>query len=531
MIADAWERALADHPDRALVARAIHGIRYGVDIGLKSNPASNANSVRNHPSAKEYGTAVADDLAKEVEAGHMLKFKQPPDHIHISPIGTVSKKGSDKRRRITDARELNEFITDQPLHYINLETITRMIRQCGVGCEIAKLDVKSAFRCVAVRPEDRWTLGTQWGGHHYIDLMLPFGLKSSPALWEVYATLLEWILHHRGVEFVVHYVDDFVFAGRKGTGQCAQYIRVALDTFKELGIPVSADKLALEGTPSHVAIALGIELDTIKMEARLDTAKLTDLCARLKQWITPLHMYTKYDLRSLLGRLNWVTAVVPAGRAFLRRLIVAASARHNHKPVAVDDETRADLKWWHSHLKAWNGRSLLLFDDLFVSAPNAALNLNDSTLRLATDACRTGFGAACGTKWIAGQWTNHELRTAHRAKDVSMPHLELRAILIAVNTFATHLSGHRVVLYSDCQPAIAAVNGLDTREPQMMAAVRTILWIAAKHNFALRIVHIAGTDNLVPDMLSRGQIHEALAQHPHLDRSPTPIGRLPTQSW
>jgi hypothetical protein len=235
-------------------------------------------------------------------------------------------------------------------------------------------------------------------------------------------------------------------------------------------------------------------------------------------------------MQSLLGRLNWATAAVPAGRAFLRRLIAALAGHHKRVPVPVDEPTRADLQWWNSHLRSWNGRSLLLRDPL-VAAPFGSASTTGPPTMLATDACRTGYGAVCGNTWIAGDWQRHELRMAQRAKDLSMPHLELRAILIAVNTFKHVLSNHRVVLYSDCQPAIAAVNGLSTRDTDMMNSVRTILWLAAQHNFALRLQHIAGVDNTAPDLLSRGQVQEALQLYPGLARSPHPIGPLPTRCW
>ena len=41
---------------------------------------------------------------------------------------------------------------------------------------MAKFDVASVYRNVAIRPDDRPLLGMQWCGQYFVDLLLPFGL-------------------------------------------------------------------------------------------------------------------------------------------------------------------------------------------------------------------------------------------------------------------------------------------------------------------------------------------------------------------
>ncbi len=89
----------------------------------------------------------------------------------------------------------------------------KLVHQLGPNCLLAKVDVKAAFRCVAVHPSDRWLLGMRWCGSFYADLALPFGLKSSPAIWERYASLAEWLARMNGAPNTIHYVDDFLIGG------------------------------------------------------------------------------------------------------------------------------------------------------------------------------------------------------------------------------------------------------------------------------------------------------------------------------
>ena len=70
-----------------------------------------------------------------------------------------------------------------------------------------------------------------WGDEFYADLALPFGMKSSPGIWERYAALAEWVLKRRGVKHVLHYVDDYLFAGAADTKECAAAIATTAQTF------------------------------------------------------------------------------------------------------------------------------------------------------------------------------------------------------------------------------------------------------------------------------------------------------------
>lgn len=42
-----------------------------------------------------------------------------------------------------------------------------------------EVDLESAYRQVPVHPDDRWLLGICWRGKLYVDLALPFGLRSA----------------------------------------------------------------------------------------------------------------------------------------------------------------------------------------------------------------------------------------------------------------------------------------------------------------------------------------------------------------
>lgn len=96
----------------------------------------------------------------------------------------------------------------------------------------------------------------------YVDLALPFGLRSAPYIFICVAELVEWIhVNNYKVPDLLYYLDDFVTAGPSDSSQCAQNLSTALLVCDRLGLPL------------HPA-ALGIELDSLAQVAHLPEGKL-----------------------------------------------------------------------------------------------------------------------------------------------------------------------------------------------------------------------------------------------------------------
>lgn len=81
----------------------------------------------------------------------------------------------------------------------------------------------------------------------YIDCCLPFGLRSAPKIFTTVADAFEWILVHQGenlVEFVIRYLDDFLFVRQANTATCKESLDLTFMLCKKLGIPVMPGKVA-----------------------------------------------------------------------------------------------------------------------------------------------------------------------------------------------------------------------------------------------------------------------------------------------
>ena len=84
------------------------------------------------------------------------------------------------------------------LHYFMVYDAINLIIRIGHGTQMAKIDIKSAFRLCPVHPTDNHLLGVKWKGQFYFDCVLPFDLRSAPFIFNCLAGALEWIAIQKG---------------------------------------------------------------------------------------------------------------------------------------------------------------------------------------------------------------------------------------------------------------------------------------------------------------------------------------------
>jgi len=108
---------------------------------------------------------------------------------------------------------------------------------------MGKLDLKNAFRIMPVCREDWHLLAIHWEGRWYLDNFLPFGLRSSPALFNQLAEALVWILRpNYGIPHIIHYLDDFFTAGPPHTAVCGENMRLMMQVCARINAPVKQEK-------------------------------------------------------------------------------------------------------------------------------------------------------------------------------------------------------------------------------------------------------------------------------------------------
>ena len=234
-----WGNYLATHPDKDFCKYILEGIQYGFHIGTHSakftepikSAKSNMHSTQIHPEI------IDEYVQKEICQGNFLGpfSEHTTPVVHINRFGAIPKKYQPgKWCLITDlsfpeGASINATIDTRlcSLKYISVEEVARLAVALGWGSLIPKIGIKSAYRLVPVAPCDRHLLGMKWKGNIYVDGMLPFGLRSAPKIFTALADALEWCIAKKGVEFIYHYLNDFVVQGpRPDSEQCDQNLHI-----------------------------------------------------------------------------------------------------------------------------------------------------------------------------------------------------------------------------------------------------------------------------------------------------------------
>lgn len=209
----------------------------------------------------------------------------PGERFICSPLGLVPKMGPEGQinawRRIHHLSfPLGRSVNDHTppgwgaLEYASFDDAVAMVAAAGCGAILIKGDLADAFRHIPVAPEDYWLLGFSWDDEYWTDCFLPFGLRISPFLFDLFAKGLHFVIEAAPAiqqNFsVIHYLDGFFAAGRPGVDPKIYESRFS-NVCSALGIRIKVSK-SITGTTADFG---GIELDTLAMEARLPLKKLT----------------------------------------------------------------------------------------------------------------------------------------------------------------------------------------------------------------------------------------------------------------
>ena len=509
---DLFKNLLESHPNKFLVDYIIDGLRNGFDIGFTGE--FSPTSPKNLKSADQNKTLIQAAIDKEVSRGHTAgPFPSPPfPQTHCSPIGSAPKKDGTVRL-IMDLSQphgssINDDISKEQFscEYTKFDDATDLLMSAGPGSLLCKLDIKHAYRLLPVRPDQWHHLCYQWEGNYYVDLVLPFGLRSSGAIFNKFASLVRWIIiNHYHIPKIVNYSDDFFAVLAKDFDLAKIQLDTIKQAFHDLDIPLALDKI--EG-PSTLLIYLGIIINSLRMTIEVPDEKLSEATANLKKWYCQ-RTCTKRQLKSLIGKLGHICKVVRPGRMFLRRLIdLSTSVKRMHHHITLNTDARADITWWMEFLPQWTAISMI----------PQTLATRSTDLRLFSDASDIGFGATYGKAWIRGSWNQP-------VEEISINYRELYAIVAAAFTWGHQWKGKRIIFVTDNKPITKIWDKGTSPSPHIMSLIRPLYLFAACTGFSISFKHIFGIHNSAADALSRFQMDRFQAAMPHADTFPTAIPR------
>ena len=109
-----------------------------------------------------------------------------------------------------------------------------------------------------------------------------------------------------------------------------------------------------------------------------------------------------------------------------------------------------------------------------------------------------------------------------------MGELELRAIAMALVTFAPDLAGASILCISDNHESAVAVNNRSSKMPKIRHLINFIGITAHRHDISIRARLVPREENWRADLLSKLQVEKFLARTPGASRSATTPLSVPT---
>jgi hypothetical protein len=495
-----WRYRLMGYPDTQL----IDFLEYGWPIGYNSMNWPVA-SFKNHKGASDFPNEMHKYLEKEVSLGATLgPFKHNPlcTPLCVSPLNSVPK-GKDDRRIISDLSfpenmSVNSGIpkdtylgTTVSLSLPTVDKIAKMIRQKGRNCHIYKQDLSRAYRQIPVDPRDITFLGSALAKHLFIDRVSVMGLRTGALTCQRTTSGVVHVMEKENYD-CTNYQDDFIGVETPALSELAFPFLGQL--LRELGLIEKESKAV---SPRVIAEALGILFNTNDFTMSITPERLLEITRLLSSWLNK-HNATRKQLESLIGKLLFVAKCVPPGRIFVGRLLDVLRGLNGRNPTfTVNIEIRKDVRWWAAFMETYNGVSII---------PEPSFSKPDSVI--ATDAC---LGGAGGVNLLQKQFFHFSFPEFILNERHHINRLELICLVIAVKVWQEYLEGCKLLIRCDNEATVRVVNTGRCRDSVMLSWVRELAYISACCQCTIKCIHIPGSENRLPDLLSRWHLNASIA--------------------
>lgn len=513
------KKLLVDYP----VKNDAHVLKEGFEFGFRINyegPREVVNCV-NLKSAYNFEQVTEEKIFKEVKLGRIAGpfSERPLKNLRLSPIGVVPKNSQSSDFRLIhhlsypNGKGVNNFIDHDlcTVQYTSFDTVLDKIADLGKNSLLAKMDIRSAFRLLIINPDDFELLGFKFKNQYFFDKNMPFGCSAACALFEKFATFLEWSVRHKYQNGCIeHYLDDFLMAGKSGSRDCEVLMSTFRDICTNLGVPIADDKTI---GPTPILVFLGIEIDTTLMVIRLPQQKLLQTKEKLL-FIYNQKKVTLKELQSLVGLLNFCAKALPSARAFNRRFCDAMSGVDNkHYFIRVTIDLKEDIIMWIKFLEEFNGTCRF---DKNIWLSNKQLNLYTDSAGNA----ELGAGVYFSGRWAFLQWPSL-WRSNEIMRDITF--LEFVPIVMAVHMFKSELSLKQIMFHTDNKALVSIINKKSSKSKRVMQLVRHLVIYTMLHDMQVKACHVEGRKNSITDAISRKQWYRFRTLAPEAESSPREI--------
>ncbi|KAI9174135.1 hypothetical protein LWI28_012455 [Acer negundo] len=396
-----------------------------------------------------------EELRRQVEElqskGHIRESLSPC----AVPALLIPKKDGTWRMCV-DSRAINKITVRYRFPIPRLEDL---LDQLSRAHEFTKLDLKSGYHQIRIRPGDEWKTAFKTREGLYEWLVMPFGLSNAPS---TFMRVMNQALRPFIGKFVVVYFDDILIYSANPELHL-QHIREVLCVLRREKF-VAAAKKCVFMTPKvlflgYVISGEGLQVDESKIEA-------------VRQWPQPK---TITEVRSFHGLASFYRRFIP----------------HFSSIMAPVTECMKGVKFqWTTEAE----EGFQQIKEKLTTAPILVLPDFSQPFELHSDASKVGIGAVLSQGGKPVAYFSEKLsgsRVRYSTYDI-----EFYAVVQVVKHWRHYLFHREFILYTDH-------DSLRHLHSQEKISSRHASWSAYLQQFTFVLKHKAGVTNRVADALSR----------------------------
>lgn len=419
---------------------------------------------------------VREEFRTMTELGICRPSKSPwASALHVVP------KSNGELRPCGDYRRLNAITKPDRYPIPRLNDFTFILSGKRI---FSKIDINRAFHCIPVAPEDieKTAIITPFGLFEFP--RMSFGLRNAAQTFQRFMnnTVLNDInvknengKSEIGTDFLFCYLDDILIASDSEISH-KRHLTALFERLEKFGVTINLNKCRFGQTKleflGHEVTPEGIKPAKTKVEAITNFPRPE----------------TVDQLRRFLGMVNFYRPHLPNAVEFqslLNNYLVGAKRKDKTKINWTDDSNKAFIQCKNA-LK---------------SAATLSYPTPDAPLALMTDASNNCIGAVLQQRsnncWKPLGYFSRKLTPAQGK--YSTYDRELLAIYEATIHFRKLFEGRELIIYTDHKPLPFAFTKLSGNK-ETPRRTRQLMYIS---EFCTDIRHIAGSDNIVADTLSR----------------------------
>ncbi|XP_020877200.1 uncharacterized protein LOC110227444 [Arabidopsis lyrata subsp. lyrata] len=396
-----------------------------------------------------------EELRRQVEdllrKGHIRESLSPC----AVPALLIPKKDGTWRMCV-DSRAINKITVR---YRFPIPRLDDLLDQIGKATLFTKLDLKSGYHQIRIRPGDEWKTAFKTREGLFEWLVMPFGLSNAPS---TFMRVMNQALRPFIGKFVVIYFDDILIFS-SSLDDHISHLRKVLTILREEQLFAARQKCVFGSTEvqflGYIVSDKGLSVDNAKIEA-------------IRSWPLPR---TVTEVRSFHGLAS-----------FYRRFV------HHYSSIMAPITscmTKGKFEWTPEATTAFD-----LIKTKLTTAPILVLPDFSVMFELHCDASKLGIGAVLSQQGRPVAYYSEKLSGARGR--YSTYDVEFYAIVQAIKHWRHYLVHRDFVLFTDHD----ALRHLDR---QAKVSTRHASWIAYLQQFTFSIKHKAGTLNRVANALSR----------------------------